>query len=160
MESVWLPIEEAARKLGISSDAIRKRIGKGTAVAEKREGRWFIQLPADPAPESAPPASSPDASGSEKLAAHLSAEVEWLREELSRTREELGQRSRELAEERERFDVIHRLSLQRIEALLPGESAPPEAPGSPQTSDRDAERANIREEALPESRGFWRRLFG
>lgn len=59
----------------------------------------------------------------------LDAEVAFLREQLD-------QRSRELAAERERFDVIQQLALQRIEALTSvsgdqRESAPERAPEPP-----------------------------
>ncbi len=58
----------------------------------------------------------------------LDAEVAFLREQLD-------QRSRELAAERERFDVIQQLALRRIEALTTGmgdqrQDAPDHAPGA------------------------------
>jgi len=71
----------------------------------------------------------------------LAAEVAHLRDrentEITFLREQLDQRSRELAAERERADVIQQLALQRIEALTATvadqrEDAPttaPEAPG-------------------------------
>jgi excisionase family DNA binding protein len=43
-----VPIEEAARILGTSTAAIRKRIKRGTLTATKSEGgRWMIVLPGD-----------------------------------------------------------------------------------------------------------------
>ena len=59
----------------------------------------------------------------------LDAEVVFLREQLD-------QRSRELAAERERFDVIQQIALTRIEALTTGmgdqrQDAPDHAPGAP-----------------------------
>lgn len=45
-----------------------------------------------------------------------------------RLREQLAERSRELAAERERFDVLHREALARIPALGAGQDAPQAAP--------------------------------
>jgi hypothetical protein len=53
----------------------------------------------------------------------LDAEVAYLRDQLDMSR-------RELAAERERFDVIHREALSRIEALTAGETARPQDIGS------------------------------
>jgi uncharacterized coiled-coil protein SlyX len=47
----------------------------------------------------------------------LSTDVTYLRQHLDQVSEQLEQRSRELAAERERADVIQQLALQRIEAL-------------------------------------------
>jgi len=62
--------------------------------------------------------------------------IERLDAEVAFLREQLDQRSRELAAERERFDVIQQLALQRIEALTTGmgdqrQDAPEHAPGAP-----------------------------
>jgi hypothetical protein len=43
---VWLPLGEAARRLGVTPDAIRKRIPAGTARARKRGGRWLVWVEA------------------------------------------------------------------------------------------------------------------
>ena len=39
-----LDISEAARRLGITPDAVRKRISRGGLEAHKRNGRWFVVL--------------------------------------------------------------------------------------------------------------------
>jgi hypothetical protein len=39
-----LDISEAARRLGITPDAVRKRISRGGLEAHKRDGRWFVVL--------------------------------------------------------------------------------------------------------------------
>ena len=43
---VWLPLAEAARRLGVTPDAIRKRIPAGRARARKRGGRWLVWVTA------------------------------------------------------------------------------------------------------------------
>ena len=67
----------------------------------------------------------------------LDSEITYLRDQLDQRGQELEQRSRELAAERERADVIQQLALRRIEALTPATddyrhdapTAAPEAPG-------------------------------
>ena len=54
------------------------------------------------------------------LVERLADEVTYLRGQLDQRDIELAQRSRELAAERERADVIQQLALQRIEALTTG----------------------------------------
>jgi excisionase family DNA binding protein len=39
-----VPIAEAARRLGVSSEVVRKRIRRGTLKAYKDEGRWRVVL--------------------------------------------------------------------------------------------------------------------
>jgi len=45
-----LDIPEAATRLGLSVDAIRKRIQRGSLHAEKLDGRWFVVLPVQGGP--------------------------------------------------------------------------------------------------------------
>lgn len=40
----WLDVGEAARELGTSSDAIRKRISRGTLPSKERDGRRVVWL--------------------------------------------------------------------------------------------------------------------
>ncbi len=51
-----------------------------------------------------------------------------LKEENAYLRDQLDQRSRELAAERERFDVLHREALARIPALGAGQDTPQASP--------------------------------
>jgi len=41
-----VPIGEAAERLGLNVDAVRKRIKRGTLPAYKEDDRWFVVLPA------------------------------------------------------------------------------------------------------------------
>jgi len=50
---------DAAQALGISLDALRKRIARGTIEATKRDGRWYVRTPdgstsTDPPPDRTP----------------------------------------------------------------------------------------------------------
>ena len=141
-------IKVAAERLGISQDAVRRRLKSGDLVGEKETTPqgfvWRVELPADtpeveprgddgvPAPGIATPDPPPVAIGDEmveliqlreRMAAttetvvRLDAEITYLRDQLDQRGQELEQRSRELAAERERANVIQQLALQRIEAL-------------------------------------------
>jgi len=43
----YVAVGEAAKHFGITPDAIRARIRRGTLPAEKRGGVWYVRLPAD-----------------------------------------------------------------------------------------------------------------
>jgi excisionase family DNA binding protein len=40
----WVTLDQAARLLGTTADAVRKRIERGTLPARKFEGRWYIEV--------------------------------------------------------------------------------------------------------------------
>ena len=72
-----MTIDEAARLLGISREAVRKRIKRGTLKAKKdKNGRWAVEVPDD----------IPDTSS--KLVQALQDEINYLREE-SRRKDQL-----------------------------------------------------------------------
>jgi len=101
--------------------------------------------------------------------ARLDADVAYLREQLEHRAQEAEQLRRDQAAERERFDVIHREALQRIEALTAGEVRPEAERNSDGTPDGPSD-APGREEASqgldsrdhPQSivAGWLRQLFG
>jgi len=107
-------VTTTARRLGISPDAVRGRLHRGTLEGERqRNGQWVIFLPdePEPVPTDRPPAGTQqDATGHrqdadralyEAMISRQDAEITFLREQLDHSR-------RELSAERERFDVIHR----------------------------------------------------
>jgi excisionase family DNA binding protein len=74
-------IEEAARRLGVKEDAIRKRIQRGTLAHEKtEEGRVFVWIQAT---QDTTEDVYQDA-GRDELVADLRDQVRFLREELAR----------------------------------------------------------------------------
>jgi hypothetical protein len=140
-----VPVAEAARRLGVTPDAVRRRLQRGTLAGEKRAGVWQVAgaaLPPDTTATGPSPGPRQDATGQGQdappaLIDHLRAEVDYLRAELHAERE----RS---AAERERADVLMREALGRIEALTagpvtdPGEDAPQtrhDAPGEAHAAD-------------------------
>ena len=153
-------IKVAAERLGISQDAVRRRLKSGELVGEKETTPqgfvWRVELPADtpevepraddgvPAPGITTPDPPPAAIGEERveliqLRERMAATTEMvvrLDTEVAYLRDQLEQRSRELAAERERADVIQQLALQRIEALTATvadnrQDAPERAPEPP-----------------------------
>src|SRR5215203_1598160 len=55
----WHLLHEASQRMGVGSDAVRKRIAAGTVRARKHGSRWEVWLPIEP------PASPPEAPPSE-----------------------------------------------------------------------------------------------
>jgi hypothetical protein len=137
----------AAQRLGITDDAVRARIRRGTLRGEKVGAVWHIHLPTGATPDHEPARHDttdrratrrdpePDA-----LAEQLRSEVEYLREQLATTLRQLGA-------ERERADVLQREALGRIEALS--------MPVWTDTSDQEELR---QQEAPVDSDGVWARL--
>jgi len=112
-------IATAARRLGVSVDAVRKRLSRGHLAGVKHDGRWLVQLPAT-GPEvdgvrSATGATGPgpDTSG---LAAELRDEVQWLRGRLE-----------EVEAERQRWQTMLMAEQQTVAALR-AQIGPPATP--------------------------------
>jgi len=138
-------VPEAARRIGITQSAIHKRIARGQIGWEKDEdGRVFVFL--DPSLTS--PDESTDGSTDKSLRdpyrddllASLQDQVDYLRNELSKAREEH-------AEEMRRKDHLLAAALERIPAL---EEAQPEAAREPRESDISASEERGEGEAPPE----------
>lgn len=86
-----LPIADAAKRLGMSIDTVRRRISKGELKARKVTGShgemYLVEIPDDtpPAPDNPPPADN-------------SGEIEALRKTISILETELEARRREISE--------------------------------------------------------------
>jgi len=128
-----IPLRDAAAHLGISENAVRKRITRGTLQAHKVDGAWSVVVDDYPTatPESAidqaattPPATPPD----QPPALDQTALVEQLQMENGRLWAELESR-REA--DREQRIIISQLA-GRVEALQAGQGAP----GSTEPSDQ------------------------
>jgi hypothetical protein len=120
-----MTVADAAQALGLTSDAIRARIRRGTMPGFKADDdtwRVLVDQPGDATPTD--PGQTDDTTptgrgqtGTDPLVTHMQQEIAYLRTELA-------QRSYELATERERSDVLQREALGRIEALTTGEIVP------------------------------------
>src|SRR5829696_5892940 len=114
-------VPEAAELLGITAEAVRMRIKRGTLRSERRDGRVFVLLGPDQSAEHTTERTElTDAR--DELIAQLRAEVEAWREEARRK------------------DHLLAAALERIPAI----EAPPEARESPVTVEEEPESAEPR----------------
>lgn len=143
-------VVEVAAILGISKDAVRARLHRGTLEGRKIEGAWRIRLPDDvplailgredrqgptphataPTPDTTPNATPPQSDIMIEHLRHLEGEVEYLRERLEEADRQRGSLHRQLEAERERADI---LQLRAIGSGAP--DAPQEPRGSPERDD-------------------------
>ena len=147
VDGTWLPLADAARALGISIDATRRRVKRGALVGEKREtpqgGAWWVLVPPCGPPPGAQPGDAPpaawrhlaqDGAGSEAHPdgdagawAHL---VHELSARLDRTQAELLATASAAALWQGRAEILaHQLEQTRAE--LRALQAPQDAPESP-----------------------------
>jgi excisionase family DNA binding protein len=118
-------IREAAARLGVSTDTVRRRIRSGAIVSEMVGGVWHVELPETTAPQVETTTSG---STSGEVAA-LRELVDALREQVRTQGEQLDARVREVSE-------LHIL-LQRTQAMLPApitEAAPSSPEGQAATA--------------------------
>jgi hypothetical protein len=152
MDKVTIP--EAAARLGLSENALRKRVHRGTIEHEKdEEGRVYVYLSPDmppTMPDQADGQATDQADGQAinqaadqaRLIARLEDEVEYLRRE-----------AEDWKEEARRKDTIIMTMAQRIPELEP-------APGpreSPETASEGVEGVEV--PIAEEKPSWWRRLF-
>jgi hypothetical protein len=153
-------VAQAARTLGITEGAVRKRVERGKLAAERAtDGRLIVHLDSDTTATDTTrdrPRQSPD----ERYTRSLEEQVEYLRSQLEQEREAR-------TEERRRQDtVIAQLSQANAEQArtIRELEAPSEAPESPETVEEEPERAGPRPATggaqEPVQRPWWRRVFG
>jgi DNA-binding FadR family transcriptional regulator len=121
-----ISVEDAAATLGVTRDAVRARLRRGTLAGKKIDHSWFVmrdalarELPGDQVPHRE--TSRDDDTLHVALIDHLHGEVAWLREKLAL-------RSAELAAERERSDTLLRLdhlSSRPDDAAIDATTSPP-----------------------------------
>ena len=111
MERVSIP--EAARRLGVTQETIRRRIRKGE-LAAYQEPRpqgyvWFVDVPEEELPSEEPPYAD---------FKKKTDEVELLREMMELLREELKTKDRQLEAREREVQELHVL-LQQFQMALP-----------------------------------------
>lgn len=149
-------MSDAAAVLGLSPDAMRKRLERGQIRGEKQDGRWLVaplhrdSVPGQPRSAGPSDRTRPSSSGqtgpssgdAASLLAAKDAALSRADAEIAYLRTALEARSRELADERERADTLHRLALLRIEALTAETPVPatdePEPDSPPGNAPRSA----------------------
>ena len=80
-----LPMREAAAVLGVTQDAIRARIRRGTIEARKESGRWMVAVPVD-VQDAARDTTATDVGAAARIAA-LEADAAALRTQVAVQRE-------------------------------------------------------------------------
>jgi excisionase family DNA binding protein len=154
-----LTVAEAAERLGVKEQAIRKRIQRGTLQHDKDEtGRVYVYIDAE---------AEDEVQGKDTRAdTHLEALVESLQDQVEYLRAELARRGETHIEESRRKDSIIAALTQRIPEL----EAPASSPGpEPRESSTESAGGADTVEARPaggeaqegtERRSWWRRMFG
>lgn len=134
-------VAEAAQRLGISQDAVYKRIKRGTIPWEKgTDDKTYVYIDES--------IDSPDLSSEQQSDSSTDALVDELRD-----------RVRFLEDELRRKDTILMSLVQRIPELEPPRG--PEPRESPVTaSEEEAKGETLSEPERAESRPWWRKLFG
>ena len=153
-------VGEAARLLGISKDAVRMRIRRGTLRAEKTDNRVYVWMDDDAYGDHNAVHPQDEVEGSAR-AEELREQVLYLREQLDREREAR-------TEERRRHDTIIAQLTQANAALasrVPELEAPRGQAEAPETVEEGPERAEPRSAAGGAQEGaqrrpWWRRVFG
>src|SRR4051812_28917763 len=146
-------VAEAAQRLGLSAEAVRMRIKRGTLASEKINGTVRVILDADPTR----PNEDQTQDRTNELTADQTDLVEILRSEVEFLREELKRREEVHVEESRRKDTIvaqmnQTLAqmTQRIPELEPARELAPGPSESPVTTSEDRENDDVPPE--PEKR--------
>ena len=152
MAGRWMEVGEAARELGISTDAVRKRISRGSLRSDRENGSVRVWL--DDGGTEAGREAQVD---SEVLVESLRDQVTYLKEQLDIRTEELREHRRLLAGLIERVPELEApadtsASPQGHEdaAEEPAEATPTPAPGQGSTGAQNGS----------ERGSWWRRWFG
>ncbi len=161
-DNQWITVQEAARRLGVKEDAIRKRMQRGTLKHEKdpTDGRVYVHL--DETQD-----GSQDTAQDTSEDASYDALVETLHDQVSYLKAVIQTRDRELearTEELRRKDHIIAALTERIpelEAPREPRESPESAGETPETSDTAEPRSATEEQQEQASqRSWWRRMFG
>jgi len=138
-------VAEAAEILGISAEAVRGRIRRGTLPVEREGGKVYVLL--EGTAEDRTTADQPRTTGdrpdrTDALIAELQDRV--------RSLEDANRENRRI--------------IAALTSRIPAIEAPPDEPGAPETVETEPERAEPRPDA-PEQQGsaqrpWWRRVFG
>jgi len=156
-EPIRLTVDEAAKLLGTSANALRKRIERGTIKSEKVDGVRYVLLSDRDMPQHAGDTyndMSHDSAGpSHDSVAGMSAFVENLEDPVDYLRRQLEA----WQEEARRKDHIIAALTERIPELEPAREASPEPSGAPVSQSDNGSNSDPPEQE--ERRSWWRRLF-
>jgi excisionase family DNA binding protein len=160
-QPIRVTVDEAAKLLGTSANALRKRIERGTIQSEKVDGVRYVLLSDSDMPRHAGDASGDmlhdSAAPSHDSATDMSAFVESLEEQVDYLRRQLEV----WQEEARRKDHIIAALTERIPELEPASdtgSEPRESPVPP--SEQQGNAAGRPEDGGAEKRSWWKIFFG
>ena len=142
-------VSEAAEQLGITAEAVRMRIKRGTLRSERRSGRVFVLLGPDRPTEHTAERTKPTEDRTAELIATLQEQLAEEREARRRADTIIAQLAR-ANEEQAR-------TIRELEAPSEPPSEPREAPVPPSDTAPNTTRPP---ETSAEPRPWWRRIFG
>jgi hypothetical protein len=148
----WMDLKEAAETLGVTSEAVRKRVRRGTLASEKHEdGRVLVWVDAGPDTGSDGGYDERVGHGYDELLAEVRGRVRFLEKQLDEEREA----------NRENRRIIAGL-VQRVPELEPAREAPPEPRESPETASEPphSTHASSEPQETSQRRSWWRAFFG
>jgi hypothetical protein len=143
-----MSVPEAAEVLGITADAVRSRIKRGTLPTVREAGRVFVVVEgADRPTAQAQPTNRP---GEDRLYQEMQARIAYLERQVDEEREA-----------RRRADTLLAQLMQRIPEL----EAPSDTPGPSETAEQEPEGAQPRPDIPGAQEGvqrvsWWRRIIG
>ncbi len=117
-----ITVTDAAQRLQVTEDAVRKRLQRGTLKGVKTGGTWDV-IETEALKDATPAGTATTHDTVSGRPEHVpvatdSALVQHLQGEIAYLRAALATRSLELATERERSDILQREALGRIEEAL------------------------------------------
>jgi len=146
-----LTVQDAADALGVTVDAVRSRVKRGTIAHEREGGRVYVLLGGD---ESHPGRDQYTDQGGDQDAG----------ESEDRTAELIATLHEQLAAERQAHAEARRLLMAALERIPPQLEAPQEATDAPEPTGEQQSRAEPRPDAPGDQEGaerpWWRRMFG
>jgi hypothetical protein len=161
-----LLVREAAQHLGISEDAVRMRVKRGTLAAEREGTRLYILLTPDPT-------TDPTPTRTDELIAELRDRVRSLEEQMQEEREANRENRRIIAALTSRIPAIEapqepsETPSEATEQPGRGEEPQPSVEGaqepreSPEMAMREVGGGPLtRDQQTPSERPWWRRMFG
>ncbi len=139
-----LTVPEAATVLGMTVDAVRGRIRRGSLDSEREGGTVYVYVDAEPTDRRDQTATVEGPSADDAL---LEAKDETIAE--------LRARIESLERRLDRSDHLLAAALERIPAI-----EPPEPQNEPESAEPRSDRGTPPEETEEPTRPFWRRWFG
>ena len=161
-----LTVPEAAQALGISPEAVRNRLSRGTLDSVKEEGTVYVLLPADKVrhiadtPNDSPRYTSDTSNNRSRTIGDIPTDISDDADTLISAKDEtIRVLSEQLEAERAANAEMRRIVAGLVQRV-PQLEAPTEAPESPETAAPAGEGVEVPLATEERQRGFWRRFFG